>query len=362
MEKTIPRTPQQNGVVEGINRTLSERARSMRLHARLPKTFWADAVSTTAYLINRGPSVPMEFRLPKEVWSSKEVKFSHLKVFCCVSYVHIDSDAHSKLDAKSKICFFIGHGDEKFGYRFWDKQNRKIIRSRNVIFNEQVIYKNMSTVVSDVTEIDQKKFEFVNLNELTEGVVQKRGEEDKKNVNSQVDLSTSVAKVRRSSKNIRPPQRYSPTLNYLLLTDGGEPEYYNEALRDENSSKWKLAMKNEMDSLLGNPTWELTELLVGKKTLHNKWVYRIKNEHDGSKRYKVKLVVKGFQQKEGINYTEIFSPIVKMSTIRLILGMVTVENLHLEQLDVKTAFLCGDFESSNMCINTLERLNPQITT
>ena len=59
-----------------------------------------------------------------------------LKVFGCVSYVHIDFDAHSKLDAKFKICFLIGYGDEKFGYRFWDEQNKKIIRSRNMIFNE----------------------------------------------------------------------------------------------------------------------------------------------------------------------------------------------------------------------------------
>ena len=53
-------------------------------------------------------------------------------------------------------------------------------------------------------------------------------------------------------------------------------------------------MKDEMDSLLGNQTWELAELLVGKKALHNKWVYKIKNEHDGSKSYKAILVVKGF--------------------------------------------------------------------
>ncbi|RVW41057.1 Retrovirus-related Pol polyprotein from transposon TNT 1-94 [Vitis vinifera] len=189
MEKTIPGTPQQNGVAERMNRTLNESARSMRLHVGLPKTFWADAVSTVAYLINRRPSVPMEFRLLEEVWSGKEV-----------------------------------------------------------------MYKDRSTVVSDVTEIDQKKSEFVNLDELTESTVQKGGEEDKGNVNSQVDMSTPIAEVRRSSRNIRPLQRYSPVLNYLMLTDGGEPECYDGALQDENSSKWELVIKDEMDSLLGNQT------------------------------------------------------------------------------------------------------------
>ena len=115
----------------------------------------------------------------------------------------------------------------------------------------------------DVTEIDQKKSEFVNLDELTENTVQKRGKEDKENVNSQVNLSTPVIKVRKSSRNIRPPQRYSPVLNYLMLTDGGELEWYDEALQDDNLSKWELAMKDEMDSLLGTQTWELTELPVG---------------------------------------------------------------------------------------------------
>ena len=99
------------------------------------------------------------------------------------------------------------------------------------------MYKDRSTVVSDVAKIDQNKSKFVNLDELTESTFQKRGEEDKENVNSQVDQSTPVAEARRSSRNIRPPHRYSPTLNYLLLTDGGELECYNEALRDENSSK-----------------------------------------------------------------------------------------------------------------------------
>ena len=121
-----------------------------------------------------------------------------------------------------------------------------------MIFNEQVMYKDRSTVVSELTEIDQKKSEFVNLDELTESTVQKRGEQDKENADSQVDQSTPVVEVRKSSRTIRPPQHYSSTLNYLLLTDGGEPECYKETLQDENSSKWELAMKDEIDSLLGN--------------------------------------------------------------------------------------------------------------
>ena len=148
--------------------------------------------------------------------------------------------------------------------------------------------------MSNVTEIDQKKFKFVNLDELTKNTVHKRGEEDKENVNSQVDQSTPVAEVRRSSRITRPLQRYSFALNYILLIDYGEPKCYDETLQDENSSNWELVMKDEMDSLLGNQTWELTDLPTGKKALHNKWIYRIKNEHDGSKRYKARLVVKGF--------------------------------------------------------------------
>ena len=73
-----------------------------------------------------------------------------------------------------------------------------------MIFNEQVMYKDRSTVVPNVTEIDQKKFDIVNLDELTESTIQKRGEEDKENVDSQVDQSTLVAKVCRSSRTIKP--------------------------------------------------------------------------------------------------------------------------------------------------------------
>ncbi|KAH9298726.1 hypothetical protein KI387_030408, partial [Taxus chinensis] len=82
----------------------------------------------------------------------------------------------------------------------------------------------------------------------------------------------------------------------------------------------------------------------GKRALQNKWVYRVKEEEGGKKKYNARLVVKGFAQKKCIDFDEIFSPVVKMTSIRTVLGIVVAEDLHLEQLDVKTAFLHDDLE------------------
>ena len=139
-----------------MNMTLNERARSMRLHAILPKTFWADAISTATYLVNREPNVPLNGEIPEEAWTGKEVIPSHLRVFGCVSYVHIDSNKRDKLDSKSRKYFFIGYGPDDFGYHFWDDENKKIIRLRNIIFNEKLLYKDRSTLESDVGQEIQK--------------------------------------------------------------------------------------------------------------------------------------------------------------------------------------------------------------
>lgn len=78
--------------------------------------------------------------------------------------------------------------------------------------------------------------------------------------------------------------------------------------------------------------------------MQNKSVYRLKVEDGRKKRYKDRLVVKGFAQKKAIDFDEIFSPVAKMTSIRTILSIVAIEYLHLEQLDVKIAFLHGDLE------------------
>jgi hypothetical protein len=104
-------------------------------------------------------------------------------------------------------------------------------------------------------------------------------------------------------------------------------------------------MQDEMKSLHENHTYDLVKLPKGKRALKNKWVFRCKIEPNRSQpRYKTRLVVKGFGQKKGIDFDEIFSPVVKMSSIRVVLSLAAKMNLEIEQLDVKTAFLHGDLE------------------
>ena len=119
----------------------------------------------------------------------------------------------------------------------------------------------------------------------------------------------------------------------------------------ETRKKWDQGMKEEMDSLVNNHTWDLVQLPIGKRALQNKWVSRLKEEDAGKKRYKARLVVKGFTQKKGIDFDEMCSYVVKMTSIRTILSIVVVKYLHLEQLDVKTNFLHGDLRKKFICNN-----------
>ena len=138
LEYTVPKTPELNGLAERMNRTIMERVRSMLSHAKLPKSYWAEAMATAVYLINRSPSVPLKGDVPQRVWTGRSVSYQHLRVFGCLAYVHVAKDQRSKLDIKSKPCIFLGYLEDEFGYRYmiWDLLYKKAIRSRDFIFME----------------------------------------------------------------------------------------------------------------------------------------------------------------------------------------------------------------------------------
>jgi histone deacetylase 1/2 len=109
-------------------------------------------------------------------------------------------------------------------------------------------------------------------------------------------------------------------------------------------------MRAEFDALILNNTWELVQSPPGANVVSGKWVYRHKYNSDGSlARYKARWVVRGFCQEQGIDYEETFSPVVKPSTIRLVLSIAVSSHWPIHQLDVKNAFLHGTLNEIVYC-------------
>ena len=88
----MPKTPELNGLAERMNRIIMERVRSMLSHAKIPKSYWVEAMSTIVYPINRSPLVPLKGDVPQQVWIGKDASYKRLKTFGCLSYMHVAKD------------------------------------------------------------------------------------------------------------------------------------------------------------------------------------------------------------------------------------------------------------------------------
>ncbi|CAI7904687.1 unnamed protein product [Closterium sp. NIES-53] len=125
----------------------------------------------------------------------------------------------------------------------------------------------------------------------------------------------------------------------------GEPATLKEALESSDAEEWNKAMESELKSIEENGTWELVELPEGCNAITSKWLFKIKSDADGKiERYKYRLVAKGYQQKEKVDYKELFAPVVKPSTLRTLLAGAAIKGWAVKQMDVTTAFLNGVLE------------------
>lgn len=114
---------------------------------------------------------------------------------------------------------------------------------------------------------------------------------------------------------------------------------FDEALKHE---KWRLAMDEEIKSITKNNTWSLIDLPDNHRSIGVKWVYKTKmNEKGGVDKHKARLVVKGYRQRFGIDYREVFAPVARLETIRLIIALSAQYGWSIHQMDVKSAFLNG---------------------
>jgi len=127
-----------------------------------------------------------------------------------------------------------------------------------------------------------------------------------------------------------------------LLTESDEPENFSEAV---GNPEWVEAMNNEISSIEKNGTWKLSKLPTGHKAIGLKWVFKLKRNADGEiVKHKARLVAKGYVQKHGVDYDEVFAPVARIDTVKLILALAANRGWKVHHLGVKTAFLNGDLE------------------
>ena len=157
------------------------------------------------------------------------------------------------------------------------------------------------------------------------------------------ELSETEAPIplRRLARTKKPNPKYA---NVAIVEDANakEPKTFAEAFQN---SDWSKAMKEEIAALKRNQTWELVPKPRDVEPISCKWVYKIKRRTDGLiERHKARLVARGFSQQYGLDYDETFSPVAKLTTVRVLLALAANKDWDLRQMDVKNAFLHGELD------------------
>ncbi|GAU39052.1 hypothetical protein TSUD_396570 [Trifolium subterraneum] len=301
-EVTAPYTPQHNGLAERRNRTLLNMARCMLKGKGLPKNLWGEAVNAAAYVLNRCPTQKMKDNTPEELWTGHKQSIKQLRIFGSICYRHIPDEKRRKLDDKSEQLILIGY-DATGAYKLYNPSSKKVVISRDVVNLEDTV--NNETVHPVVDPHEE-------VGEIEDMHTSSDGEEV---VNDDGDLV------------------------HLAFMADVEPVNWHEALSDPN---WKNAMNEEIKSIEKNNTWRLVDLPAHKKPIIVKWIFKIKRNPDGGiVKHKARLVARGFLQQQGIDYNEVYAPVARMETIRLVIVIASSMNWSLSHMDVKSAFLNG---------------------
>ncbi|GAA0156095.1 transmembrane signal receptor [Lithospermum erythrorhizon] len=302
----------------------------------MPIEFWGDYVLTATYLINRFPLSTLNHKTPFEMLFKKKPTYVHLKTFGCLAFANTPKPGRAKFEPRSHPCIFIGYPFNKKAYKLYDLVDK--VYSRDVWFYETcfpfhsksfptdsplpVISSDFPTAIyypndTKISVIPAAQDFFIAPNDHDLLVL--------------LFLIMSLL-IRRSTRISHKPAHLKDYVCYHVNTVSSQSVHSH----DHCISPFIASV-----SLIHEPT---SYKIASQDPL---WVApmtkEVKLKSDGSiERYKARLVAKGFTQKQGIDYNETFSSVVKMSTVRCILTVAAFNNWNMSQLDVNNVFLHGD--------------------
>ncbi|XP_024316275.1 uncharacterized protein LOC100822297 isoform X1 [Brachypodium distachyon] len=376
---TAPYTPQQNGVVERRNQTVVGMARSLLKSKNMPGTLWGEVVSTAVYILNRSPTKSVENKTPYEAWFKRKPNIEHLRIFGCVAYAKVTKLNLSKLADKATRTVMLGYETNTKAYRLYDPATKNAIVSRDVVFDEEKGWdwskvlekeneraKDIFTVTypavvfsrtehDDTIQSEPSTSKKATTNENSEfeptieeppaapstpGTPQMTVVDDEKHEDqgSASEVGPQGYRNIQELMDIAPPCNLEDEELYFIGTD--EPSPVSEA---KQNSSWKHAMEEELKSILENDTWNMVDLPAGQKPIGLKWVFKLKKDPSGKiVKHKARLVAKGYVQRKGVDYDEVFAPVARLETVRMLAARAAQEGWEMHHMDVKSAFLNGE--------------------
>ncbi|WVZ62952.1 hypothetical protein U9M48_012640 [Paspalum notatum var. saurae] len=338
----------------------------------MPAAFWGEAVSIAVYILNRSPTKSLENKTPFEAWHGRKLDVAHLRTFGCIGHVKVTRPNLAKLEDRSKPMVFLGYEAGSKAYRLYDPVERRVHVSRDVVFDEAASWDWARPSDGEVATGGSSSIFTVEYEEYLDGRALAHGqpEHGMDNGDGEQGGGSPVPRAEEASpatptgalvRYATPPPDASP---YLDAEYEGEPVRFRtvndivgnptppclaaRALDDElhfssaeeppsfaaaeQDKSWRQAMLEEMSSIQENQTWELVDPPANCRPIGLKWVYKVKrDEHGEVVRHKARLVARGFVQREGIDFEEVFA----MELVRLVLALSAFLNGELKEVFVK---------------------------
>lgn len=386
---TVPHTPEQNGVAERKNRTLVEAARCLLIQSELPRSFWAEAISTANYVQNRCVTKSLGSGTPFEKWIGHRPNVAHLRTFGCKAFILNKSPNKSKFDACGLKGIFVGYSDTSKAYRVWIPEDKKIHISGDVrLLNE---FETKESFQSTTIQGNDHIAVMDNPNPVTETSDTYIESNSMDSVDSQSDSGTSceIIDANRNFVSAEPSkrgpgrpkgainQKYVPTKQYDLRSKDRQENFTSAVVESSPSSsdddvewqdaeyaflaseislsqavtgpdavEWKNAIYEEVKNLVANDTWDLVKRTDDMNVIGCRTILRNKYDEDGKlKRRKARIVARGFSQRYGIDFKDTFAPVARLSSLRTLVALSAKMGMSISQLDITSAYLHGDIDA-----------------